>query len=388
MRVEQLTVYTGRNVYSHHPVIKVTLNLEGHAAQTTADLPLFTDRLLSLLPSLKEHHCSRGHPGGFVERLREGTYLGHVVEHVLLELQNLAGLSAIYGKTRSTSDPAVYEIIAEYRAAEAAREAAYQAVDIVNCLLLGDDPPRIEAITAELKELAARYELGPTTAALVQAARERGLPVLRLDDSSLVQLGYGAAQRRVEAALTSLTSCLAVDIAGDKTRTKEVLRRAGIPVPEGRVACSEEEAVAALAELGAPVVVKPESGNQGKGVSLNLKSVAEVRAAYTLARNWQRRVLVEKYIAGRHLRALVVGGEVVAVAERLPAHVVGDGQHTLRELVDITNADPRRGRGHEKVLTRIAIDPIVLMVLARRGLNLDYVPAAGEIVFLRENANL
>ncbi|HHV57120.1 MAG TPA: cyanophycin synthetase [Firmicutes bacterium] len=388
MRVEELAVYSGRNVYSHHPVVKVRLNLEHHADKTTADIPLFTDRLLSLLPSLRDHHCSRGYPGGFVERLREGTYLGHVVEHVLLELQNLAGFPAIYGKTCSTDDPAVYEIVAEYKAAAAAREAAYQAVEIVNCLLLGDDPPRTEAITARLKELAARYELGPTTAALVRAAQERGLPVLRLDDRSLVQVGYGVRQRRVEAALTSLTSCLAVDIAGDKTRTKEILRRAGVTVPEGRVARSEEEAVAALAELGAPVVVKPECGNQGKGVSLNLKTVAEVRAAYTLARNWQRRVLVEKYVAGRHLRVLVVGGKVAAVAERLPAHVVGDGRHNLRELVDITNADPRRGIGHENVLTKIAIDPVVLMVLARRGLNLDYVPAAGETVFLRENANL
>ncbi|MDK2855382.1 MAG: cyanophycin synthetase [Bacillota bacterium] len=388
MRICQLTVYTGKNVYSHHPVIKVTIDLEEYADKTTADIPLFTDRLLSLLPSLRDHHCSRGHPGGFVERLHEGTYLGHVVEHVLLELQTLAGLPAIYGKTRAVGKTGLYEIIAEYRAAEAAREAAYSAVDLVNCLLLGDDPPRVEGIIARLQELAARYELGPSTAALVRAAQERGLPVLRLDDRSLVQIGYGARQRRIEAALTSLTSCLAVDIAGDKSRTKAILSAAGIVVPQGLVVRSEEEAVSALQELGAPVVVKPECGNQGKGVSLNLKSVAEVRAAYTLARSWERRVLVEKYIAGRHLRALVVDGRAVAVAERLPAHVVGDGRHNLRELVDITNADPRRGVGHEKVLTKITIDPVVLMVLARRGLDLNYVPAPGEIVYLRDNANL
>jgi cyanophycin synthetase len=388
MEIRQLNVYSGKNVYSHYPVIKATLDLGCHANTVTSDIPLFTDRLLSLLPTLREHHCSRGRPGGFVERLREGTYLGHVVEHVLLELQALAGLPVVYGKTLSTADPAIYEVVAEYQAAEAAREAVYQAVGLVKCIINGDDLPRIEEITAKLQGLVAEYEPGPSTAALIKAARERELPVLRLDKRSLIQVGYGVRQKRLEAALTSETSCLAVDIAADKSRTKAILERAGIRVPQGMVVRSEEEAVAALGELGAPVVVKPESGNQGKGVSLGLTTVAEVRAAYMLARGYGSRVLVEKCVSGRHLRALVVGGSVVAVAERLPAHVVGDGVHTLRELVDQTNADPRRGVGHEKVLTKIVIDPVVIMSLARRGLDLDYVPTKGELVYLRDNANL
>ncbi|HHV07836.1 MAG TPA: cyanophycin synthetase, partial [Firmicutes bacterium] len=295
MEISYISVYSGRNIYSHYPVIKILLDLGEYAHKSTDQLPLFTDRLLSLIPSLREHHCSRGYRGGFVQRLHEGTYLGHVVEHIILELQNLAGLQAVYGKTRSTDDPNVYEIVVEYQSAAAAKEAAYQSVSIVNALLKGKAPPELEVIIKRLQDIAARFELGPTSRTLVQAALARDLPVLRLDDNSLIQIGYGVAQRRVEAALTSLTSCLAVDIAGDKSRTKKMLRRVAILVPEGRLVLSEEEALAAFYELKGPVVLKPESGNQGKGVSLNLKNVAEVRAAYTLARNFGRRVLVEKH---------------------------------------------------------------------------------------------
>jgi cyanophycin synthetase len=388
VRIVDIFIYSGRNIYSHYPVMKVILDLKEYAAHTTDQLPLFTDRLLSLIPTLHSHHCSRGEPGGFAQRLQEGTYLGHVVEHIILELQTLAGFSVIYGKTRSTEDLAIYEIVVEYQAAVAAKEAARQAVKVVNALLAGRTPPELSAVIKRLQSLAARFELGPSSQALVQAARERDLPVLTLDDNSLVQIGYGANGRRIEAALTSLTSCLAVDIAKDKSRTKKILRRAALSVPEGRLVLTEQEAVGAFHVLGGPVALKPEAGNQGKGVSLNLTTVAEVRAAFTLASNFDRRVLVEKYISGCHLRALVVNGEVVAVAERLPAHVVGDGLHNLRQLIDITNADGRRGDGHEKELTKITVDPVVLMVLARCGLTFDYVPAAGEIVFLRENANL
>ncbi len=388
MQIVDIFVYSGRNIYSHYPVIKVMLDLGAYADKTTDQLPLFTDQLLSLIPTLREHYCSRSTPGGFVQRLKEGTYLGHVVEHIILELQSLAGFSVIYGKTRSTSDPKVYEIVVEYQAAAAAEEAAHQAVLIVNALLEGKTPPEVKVVVKRLQDLAAYLELGPTSQALVKAAQDRNFPVLRLDDNSLIQIGYGAKGRRVEAALTSLTSCLAVDIAGDKSRTKNILRRSAINVPEGQLVLSEEEAVVAFRMLGGPVVIKPESGNQGKGVSLNLRTVAEVRAAYTLAQNFDRRVLVEKYILGRHLRALVINGRTVAVAERLPAHVIGDGCHNLRQLIDLTNTDSRRGEGHEKVLTKITIDPVMLMVLARRGLTFDYVPSPGEIVFLRENANL
>ncbi len=388
MEIADISVYSGRNIYSHYPVIKVRLDLGEYADRTSAQLPLFADRLLSVLPSLREHHCSRGCSGGLAQRLNEGTYLGHVVEHIILELQHLAGFKTLYGKTRSTEDPAMYEIVVEYQVAAAATEAAHQAVAIVNALLEGKTPPEIEAVLKRLQDLAARFQLGPTSRALVQAALSRNIPVLRLDDSCLIQLGYGHSQRRIEAALTSLTSCLAVDIAGDKSRTKKILHQAAIKVPAGRLVVAEEEAVTAFRELEGPVVLKPESGNQGKGVSLNLNTVAEVRAAYTLARNFGQRVLIEKHIAGRHLRALVVNGKAVAVAERLPAHVVGDGKHNLRQLIEVTNNDPSRGEGHEKVLTKIKVDPVVIMALARSGLTFDYVPTAGETVFLRQNANL
>lgn len=388
MEIIDIAVYTGKNVYSYYPVIKLTLDLGEYKDKTTDQLALFTDRLLSMLPTLREHHCSRSAPGGFVQRMQEGTYLGHVVEHIILELQSLAGFKVTYGKTRSTDAPAIYEIVAEYQSPAAAKEAACQAVCLVNALLKGQVPPPLDTVVKRLQDKAAYFDLGPSSRSLVQAALARDLPVLRLDDDSLIQIGYGCKQRRIEAALTSLTSCLAVDIAGDKSRTKRILRRAAIMIPEGEVVLSEEEAVAAFLQLGGPVVIKPESGNQGKGVSLNLKDVAEVKAAYTLARNYGQRVLIERYVSGRHLRALVVNGKTVAVAERLPAHVVGDGEHNLRQLIELTNMDPRRGNGHEKELTKITVDSVVIMALARHGLTFDYVPAPGEMVCLRQNANL
>lgn len=387
MQIEKIRVMEGRNIYSHYPVIELHVNLEDMGDRTTNSRPEFTSRLLEILPGLREHYCSRGRPGGFTERLREGTLFGHVIEHVALELQAAAGADVVYGKTRATDSPGIYRVVYEFTVREAGILAGQQAVKLVQTLLDGRDFD-VQTILRKLKESIIQKTLGPSTAAIVAAATGRGIPHLRLSDESLVQLGYGCQQRRIQASITSQTGVIGVDIASDKALAKRLLAEAGLPVPRGGVATNEEEALEVAEEIGYPVVVKPYNGNQGKGVSLNLKTPPEVREAFKLARTYSHQVIVEKYIFGRHYRLLVVGGRVVAASERIPARVVGDGVSTIQRLVEMVNADPRRGEGHEKPLTRIKIDPIVLMVLARQGRRLTDVVGDGEIVYLRENANL
>jgi len=386
MKIQVIRALEGRNIHSHSPLIEMRVDLGEYEHQPTSAYPEFVSRLLQLLPSLEEHHCSRGQPGGFVQRLREGTYFGHVIEHVALELQALAGMQVIYGKTRRAKD-GVYNVFFEYESREAGLRAGEMAVEFVRRLLAGEEPRPVADLVAELQAIALRTGLGPSTQAIVEAARRRGIPYYRLG-GSLIQLGYGAKQRRIWATITARTGCIGVDIASDKTLTKRLLEEAGIPVPAGGTVTDETEALELARSLGGPVVVKPQDGNQGKGVTLNLRTEAEIRAAFRLAQRYAARVIIERYIPGRQYRVLVVGGEVVAAAERIPARVVGDGRHSLRELIELVNQDPRRGEGHEKPLTKIRIDPVVELTLARQHLDLDYVPAKGEQVRLRDNANL
>ncbi len=388
MLLQDLKAISGRNIYSHYPVVRMVLRLDHLADQPTTAYPGFNDLLLQMLPGLDQHSCSRGYTGGFVERLHEGTYLAHVIEHVAIELQELLGIPSRYGKTRRTLVPGVWEVVFEYRAREGALAAAELAVEIVEAALQKQTveiAPRLVTI----KRRIARTELGPSTQAVCTAAKSRGISVWRLNDDSLVQLGTGCHQRRIQATTTGLTSAIAVDVACDKTLTKQVLSACGIPVPYGDLARTEEGAICIADELGGPVVVKPCDGNQGKGVTLNLTTHEEVRTAFRVAMSYSDRgVIVERYVEGRHYRVLVVGDRVIAVSERIPAHVVGDGVHTIRELVEQVNMDPRRGEEHEKPLTKIKIDPVSLMLLARQNMTVSYVPQLGERVFLRENANL
>lgn len=382
-----LRALEGRNIHSHYPVVEMWLDLEACADHGTDAFPHFTEALLDLLPSLASHWCSAGGPGGFLDRLREGTYLGHVVEHVALELQALAGLPVVHGKTRRGDRPGLYQVVYECQSAAAGLEAGRAAVAMVEAVLAGDTPD-VPAEVARLRAVAEEAEPGPSTRAIIRAARRRGIPVRRVGPGSLLHLGYGSRQRRVCATLTDRTSCLAADLAGDKVLAKAVLARAGLPVPDGGVAETEADALAIAARLGGPVVVKPAEGNQGKGVALDLDTPAQVRAAFQLALAYGPRVIVERYVAGHHYRVLVVDGRVVACAERIPAHVVADGSHRVRDLIELYNADPRRGEGHGRPLTRIRVDPVVLMVLRKQNLGLDDVPPAGSRVWLRENANL
>ncbi|HHV78585.1 MAG TPA: cyanophycin synthetase [Firmicutes bacterium] len=387
MRIIDIKAFEGRNIYCHRPVVLMTLDLEEFSNTTTADLDGFLERLLSTVPSLSSHHCSAGEPGGFVTRVKRGTYLGHVVEHLALELQALLGNRVIYGKTRLLQEPGTYAVIYEYECRPLALEAGRVAVNLVSALAR-QQPFNLDPTIEHLRKIYYSSELGPSTRAIAQAARARGIPVIRLNEGSLLQLGYGAYQKRVLASLTSSTGCIAADIASDKLLTKRLLREMGIPVPAGGVATEESELEKLAEEFSYPLVVKPLDGNQGRGVSLNLTSLEELQKAFRIAKKYSSSVIVEKHIPGRHYRILVVGRQVVAVSEKIPAHVVGDGLHTISQLVELTNSHPRRGEHHEKPLTKIRIDEITLAVLARHGLTPEDIPAAGEVIYLRESANL
>ena len=387
MELKSIKAFEGRNVHSHYPVVEMVVDLGPYAERMTSEFPGFDQELVACLPGLATHTCSRGTPGGFLDRVREGTLLGHVTEHVALELQEAAGIPMVYGKTRRAEKPGVYRIIFEYRARAAAIAAGKAAFDLVKGLVEGRRTDGL-AVASELAGLAARTELGPSTSAIVQAAQRRGVPVMRLGDDSLVQLGYGKHRRFIRATITDRTPCLATDLAGDKTIAKRVLSDGGLPVPLGGTASTDEEAVRLAGELGYPVVLKPRNGNQGKGVSLDLRTPADVRRAFEVAARYDREVVVEQFIRGRHYRFLVVNGMVEAVAERRPATVTGDGRSTIAKLVEEVNRDPNRGEEHEKSLTKIRIDPAALLALAKQGFTPEAVPAVGTIVCLRENANL
>jgi cyanophycin synthetase len=388
MDIIEMHTLNGPNIYSRRPVIKLTLDLGGLAQRPTRQLNGFNRRLLQLLPSLRSHYCSRGCPGGFVERLEEGTYLGHVVEHVILELLHRCGMEAGYGKTITTARPGQVEVIFEYGSYWPSAYLARAAVKLVSALLAGQ-APSLEGLTERVDLIRQRCEPGPSTAAIIAEAKRRDIPVTLLQEgTSLLLLGFGALQKRVQATLTSETGCLAADLAGDKIMTKKLLDRAGIPTPRGEVALSPSQAVEAARRLGVPVVIKPCDANQGKGVSLNLIGSEAVRKAYHLAARYGSRVMVEEYIIGRHYRLLVISGRLVAASRRLPAQVIGDGKHTVAELAEQLNRDPKRGIGHARPLTKIKLDQEVKAVLARQGKSVDYLPRPGETVLLRENANL
>lgn len=362
------------------------LRLAELTGQETADVTGFTERLLRALPGLAEHHCAAGAPGGFVSRLRGGTYFGHVTEHVCLELSQLIGRDVSFGRTVATGEPGLYDVIVECPVDEspASRvpgELLRAAVDLVLAVHGGQIGAPVERL-AELAAFAEREATGPSTRAIIAAARRRGIPVERFDDLSLVRLGWGTRRRMAWAAMTDRTSGVGIDIAGDKHVTRSLLGEAGIPVAGGGAAGTAEEAVRLLRELGAPVVVKPRHGRQGRHVMLGLSTPEAVERAFTEAGG---DVVVERQLAGRDYRVLMVAGEVVAAAERIAAHVVGDGRATLAELVTRVNADPRRGAGHSRVLTRITLDDAALRTA---GCAADEVPAAGTTVWLRDCANL
>ena len=363
------------------------LDLEELDGKETREFKGFNDRLLACLPGLNEHQCSLGRPGGFVQRLEEGTYFGHVVEHVAIELAALANVGANHGKTRHSGEPRVYNVAIEYKAEQASRYLLAVAVRLVTAVLNSEAFPVGKEIW-EAKQIAVQTELGPSTRAIVEAAERRNIPWRREGEESLVQLGYGKHRHYIQAAMTDRTSATAVELVQDKDYTKALLSRAGIPVPEGRVVRSATEAIAAMHELGAPVVVKPLTGRQGNGVSIGLETADEMQQAYQDASLFSPTVLVEKLLTGRNYRLLVVDYKLVAASERTPCTVVGDGKHTIKELIDAENRNPLRGEGHEKPLTQIRVDHSVFQHLKRVGLTPKSIPHNKEEVTLSERVNL
>ncbi len=399
MRILDRSVYVGPSLYAHFPVIRLELDLGPLEEWPTARLGShFIEALLWALPGLQEHGCSYGEPGGFVRRMREdeGTWLGHVMEHVAIELQNVAGEQVTFGKTRSADQPGVYTVVYEYAQKEEGIEAGELALRLLCSLLPEELRPKgsvpedwdWEKARDNYIRYAQRRALGPSTASLVRAAEDRGIPWLRLNEQSLVQLGYGKYQQRIQATITGRTSYIAVELASDKEETNKILSSLGLPVPRQELAQTEEAALRAARRMGYPVVTKPYNGNHGRGISIRLTTEEEVKAGFAAAKEHSRSVIVETFVSGDDHRLLVVNGELVAATRRTPGHVVGDGVHTVAQLVEEVNKDPRRGVGHEKVLTRLALDAQAEMMLGRLGYTPDTVPPAGEIVHLRATANL
>lgn len=377
----------GPNYWRLSPVIAADIRLGRLESLRSNDVLGFTDRLLSAMPTLQEHPCSRGKPGGFVERLREGTHLPHIIEHVALELQTLAGSDVSFGRVVPSGDPGVQWVIVAYEEEQVGVAAMRHAVELVRTCLV-QAPDGVPQLVEALCELRDNVRLGPSTWAIVEEAKRRGIPVRRLNARSLVQLGLGRNLRRIQATVTQRTSSIATDIAQDKEDTKRVLENVGLPVPGGAVVKTVELAVRTAEHIGYPVILKPLNLNHGRGISGRLDNADEVRAAWDTSSRGQRGVIIERFSTGRDHRVLVVNGKVVACAERVPAHVRGDGTHTVRELIDEENKNPRRGRGHTKVLTKLPSDAETEQFLARSERTLETVPAVNEVVALRGTANL
>ena len=400
MKIVSSNVYVGPNIYAHFPVIRHVLDLEALEDWPTGRLgESFVDPLLEDLPGLHDHGCSYREPGGFVRRLREdeGTWLGHVMEHIAIELQNVAGSNVTFGRTRSIDgQPGHYTMVFQYLDAEVGREASRLSLQLIHSLLPGEvrpqEAPDSDWNFAEERDNFIRYAqsraFGPSTGSLVHAAEDRGIPWIRLNRQSLVQFGHGRYQQRIQATTTTRTSNIAVELASDKEETNTILRDLGLPVPKQKLVRRPQDAVRAAERIGFPVVLKPLSGNHGRGVSINLKTPDEVEAAFEKAREHGRNVIVESFLEGYDHRLLVVNGKLVAAAKRMPGHVVGDGKNTIEQLVDTVNEDPRRGVGHEKVLTRLEFDHQAERLLQKVGYDRSTVPKKGEIVFLRSTANL
>jgi cyanophycin synthetase len=395
MQILKTQTLRGPNYWSirHEKLIILRLDLEELADRPSNEIPGFYEGLAQVLPSLVEHYCSPGCRGGFFSRVQEGTMMGHIVEHVALELQTLAGMPVGFGRTRETSTPGVYQVVFEYEDEQAGRYAGRAAVRLCRSLVETGHYPAEELAQdlADLREFATEAALGPSTENIVKAAEARGIPWMPLSSRALIQFGYGVHQKRIQASLTSNTGILGVELASDKEGTKRMLGEAGIPVPRGTVIYYLDELEQAIADVGGyPLVIKPLDGNHGRGITINVTDWETAEGAYDAAREESKGggVIVERYYKGSDHRILVINGKVVAVAERIPAHVVGDGKSTITKLVEETNSDPRRGAGHDNVLTQIVIDRAAFQLLERQGYTLDTVLPMGQICYLKATANL
>jgi cyanophycin synthetase len=389
MKILGIQVLRGPNIWSinRKKLIQMRLDLEDLEQRPTNLIEGFRERIEKLIPSLQTHRCSKGAPGGFLMRVDEGTWMGHVIEHIALEIQTLAGMDTGFGRTRQTKTDGIYNVVFSYLEEKAGVYAAESAVRIAEALINNTDYD-LEHDIQRMRELRETERLGPSTGSIVDEAIARDIPWIRLNKSSLVQLGYGKNQVRFRATMTEKTSSIAVDIAGNKDETKRLLGDAAIPVAKGVTASSLDDVHDAIKRVGFPLVFKPLDGNHGKGATINVKNEEEAIAAFHYAKEYSRRIIVERFITGHDFRVLVIDHKMVAAALRVPAHVKGDGEQTVQQLIDQENKDPRRGYGHENVLTEITVDRDTLDLLEKKGYTLETIAPKGEIVFLKSTANL
>lgn len=389
MKILGIQVLRGPNIWSinRKKLIQMRLDLEDLEQRPTNLIEGFRSRIEALIPTLFSHRCSKGVPGGFLTRVEEGTWMGHVIEHIALEIQTLAGMDTGFGRTRQTKTEGIYNVVFSYLEEKAGVFAAESAVRIAEALIEGREYD-LEADIQRMRELRENERLGPSTGSIVDEAIARDIPWIRLNKSSLVQLGYGKNQVRFRATMTERTSSIAVDIAGNKDETKRLLGDAAIPVAKGLTASTLDDVHEAIRKVGFPLVFKPLDGNHGKGATINVKNEEEAIAAFHYAKEYSRRIIVERFITGHDFRVLVIDHKMVAAALRVPAHVKGDGKLSVQQLIDQENQDPRRGYGHENVLTEITVDRDTLDLLEKKGYTLETIPPKGETVFLKSTANL
>lgn len=389
MKIEKIQALRGPNIWSvkRKKLIQMRLNLEELEQFPTNKIDGFRERIEALIPSLYTHRCSEGVPGGFFARIERGTWMGHVIEHIALEIQTLAGMETGFGRTRETKTPGTYNVVFSYVEENAGIYAAEASVRIAEALIAGTEYDLDEDIQ-QMRKIRERDRLGPSTGSIVEEAVARDIPWIRLGTNSLVQLGYGINQMRFQATITNKTSHIAVDIACNKEQTKRMLEAASIPVASGGICTTEESLQEIINKIGYPIVLKPLDGNHGKGASINVKTFEDAVAGLEFAQKYGSRVIVEKFITGYDFRVLVIDNKVVAAAQRVPAHIKGNGTHNIGQLIDIENLDPRRGYGHENVLTEITVDRDTTDLLDKKGYTLDTIPAEGEIVYLKSTANL
>ncbi len=387
MEIRKVFGLDGPNIWANSPVVEAWVDLGRFEELPTDQLPGFTERLMQALPSLIEHRCSVGERGGFLQRLRTGTWLGHVLEHVTLELQSLTHAPVGWGRARETPERGVYKVVVKCEDTRFAERCLWSARELIMALV-DAQPFDLEATLRRLRQQADQLCLGPSTRAIVQAAKARGIPFIRLTEGNLMQLGHGQAQRRIWTAETDRTSAVAEGIAQDKELTRSLLAATGVPVPTGRAVKDPDDAWQAARALGEPVVVKPTDANHGRGVSIRLEDESAIRAAFDLAAAEGSGVLVERFVPGTQHRVLVVGERAIAAASGEADELVGDGSSTIRQLIELANRDPRRGEGSAQLLTLLELNPIALDLLRTQNLTPDSIPQAGERVLIQYHGDL
>jgi len=389
MKILKIQALRGPNIWSirRQKLIQMRLDLEELEERPTDKIDGFKERLEDLLPTLIEHRCSEGCRGGFFQRVERGTWMGHVIEHIALEIQTLAGMDVGFGRTRETKTPGVYNVVFNYLEEKVGVYSAKAAVKIAEALINGEKYDLTDDIQ-KMKEIREDVRLGPSTGSIVEEAVSRDIPFLRLGRNSLIQLGAGVNQMRFQATITCKTSNIAVDIACNKEQTKKMLNDASVPVAKGEYLYDEEDLQETIDDIGYPIVIKPLDGNHGKGASINVDNWEDAVKGLKHAKEYSRRVIVEKFITGFDFRVLVINNEVIAAAQRVPAHIIGNGKNTIQELIDTTNEDPRRGYGHENVLTEITIDRSTERLIDNAGYTLESVIPENETLYLKSTANL